>query len=148
ANNPVDKLVLSFHGIPKRRVIYKGDAYFRHCFETYELIVDGLKNIGRDNVEMTFQSRFGSEEWLTPYTEDRTVELIESGHKKIAVYCPAFVADCLETVDEIGVELAELAHEHGGEVKHIPCLNDDDQWCEDFAKLIDAHANGSNEQIK
>lgn len=143
-----DKLILSFHGIPKRRVIYKGDAYYRHCFETHELIVERLKEISSVDVEMTFQSRFGSEEWLTPYTDDRVEELIADGHKNIAVYCPAFVADCLETVDEIGVELAELAHECGGEVYHIPCLNDDDKWCEDFAKLVDAHANGDTRAIQ
>ncbi len=143
-----DKLILSFHGIPKRRVVYKGDVYYRHCFETYALIVERLKNISAADVELTFQSRFGSEEWLTPYTEDRVGQLIEQGHTNIAVYCPAFVADCLETVDEIGVELAEYASERGGKIYHVPCLNDDEQWCQDFATLIDAHANASHEQIQ
>lgn len=144
----VDKLILSFHGIPKRWVIYKGDAYYQHCYETFCLIRERLKEISSDHVEYAFQSRFGSEEWLTPYTEDRVDELIEEGHKNIAVYCPAFVADCLETVDEIGVELKEQAHESGGDIQHIPCLNDDDKWCSDFAILIDAHANGDSKTIQ
>lgn len=144
----VDKLIMSFHGIPKRWVIYNGDSYYQHCYETFCLIKERLKEINPVNVEYAFQSRFGSEEWLTPYTDDRVDELIEQGHKNIAVYCPAFVADCLETVDEIGVELKEQAHESGGDVHHIPCLNDDDQWCQDFAKLIDAHANGDSKTIQ
>lgn len=144
----IDKLILSFHGIPKRWVIYKGDPYHTHCYETFCLISERLKEINANNIEFTFQSRFGSEEWLTPYTDERVNELIAGGHKNIAVYCPAFVADCLETVDEIGVELAEQAHKRGGVIHHIPCLNDDDQWCGDFANLIDAHANGNSETIQ
>ena len=148
SDKKVDKLIMSFHGIPKRWVIYNGDAYYQHCYETFCLIKERLKEINPVDVEYAFQSRFGSEEWLTPYTDDRVDELIEQGHKNIAVYCPAFVADCLETVDEIGVELKEQAHESGGDVHHIPCLNDDDQWCQDFAKLIDAHANGDSKTIQ
>ncbi len=148
SKGPIDKLIMSFHGIPKRWVIYGGDCYYQHCYETFCLITERLTEISGHDIEYCFQSRFGSEEWLTPYTDDRVDELIAQGHKNIAVYCPAFVADCLETVDEIGVELAEQAHESGGVVHHIPCLNDDDQWCVDFAKLIDAHANGDTQKIK
>lgn len=140
---PVDGLIISFHGIPKRRVIQKGDSYFQHCFETYWLIRERVREIHQDQIVMTFQSRFGSEEWLTPYTEDVMEELIEKGQKRLAVYCPSFVADCLETIDEIGTELAEEAHELGGEILFIPCLNDQDQWCQDFSHYLYRHVEES-----
>ncbi|MDH5581513.1 MAG: ferrochelatase, partial [Bdellovibrionales bacterium] len=100
-----DSLIISFHGIPKRRVIYKGDDYYKHCYETFVLIKKGVQGIPEDKIFMTFQSRFGSEEWLTPYTDEFTMDRVEKGDKNIAYYCPSFVADCLETTDEIGHEL-------------------------------------------
>lgn len=133
----IDRLLLTFHGIQKRRVIYKGDDYYKHCYETYFLIKQSLKNISADKIQMTFQSRFGSEEWLTPYTEETVEKLIEHGDKNIAVYSPSFVADCLETLDELGVELKESAKEVGGDIHFIPCLNDNADWCRDFAKFIE-----------
>ena len=142
-----DDLVISFHGIPKRRVIYKGDVYFQHCFETFELIKQGI-NLPREKVHMTFQSRFGSEEWLTPYTDEYACDLVENGSKKVAFYCPSFVADCLETIDEIGVELKEELEPLGGEVQFIPCLNDDDQWAKDFANLIYHHCESDRQTIE
>jgi len=142
-----DALVISFHGIPKRRVIQKEDPYYRHCFETYKLIVERVKGIERHQIHMTFQSRFGSEEWLTPYTDSYCCQLVESGHKNIAVYCPAFVADCLETVDEIGNELGHELKERGGKVQFIPCLNDKDDWCQGFAELITHHCESSAQEI-
>lgn len=141
----VDALIISFHGIPKRRVIYKKDAYYQHCFETYWLLRERIKEISQDKIVMTFQSRFGSEEWLTPYTEDKMEQLIADGQKNIAVYCPSFVADCLETTDEIGTELAEEAHELGGKIHFIPCLNDQDKWCQEFAQFVHNHAEESQE---
>ena len=103
--NRPDILLISFHGIPKRRIIQNNDPYFRHCLETYELLKQNLK---LDGIEIcwSFQSRFGGEEWLTPYTDEIVDEIIADGKKHIAVYCPSFVADCLETIDEIGDELA------------------------------------------
>ncbi len=142
-----DELVISFHGIPKRRVIQKEDPYYRHCFETFKLLVDRIEGIDRKNIHMTFQSRFGSEEWLTPYTDGYCRDLVKSGRKNIAVYCPAFVADCLETVDEIGNELGEELHELGGKVQFIPCLNDKDDWCQGFAQLITHHCESSRAEI-
>jgi ferrochelatase len=143
-SNESDILIISFHGIPKRRVIYKNDIYMRHCYETYFLLKKKIKNISEDKVIITFQSRFGSEEWLTPYTEDVVASEIAKGNKNIAVYCPSFVADCLETIDEIGTELKEEADELGGNIQFIPCLNEEDQWCKDFAKFVEnqceAHA--------
>ena len=142
-----DALVVSFHGIPKRRVIEKEDPYFRHCFETFKLLKDRVEGIDKDKIHMTFQSRFGSEEWLTPYTDDYCEGLAKEGHKKIALYCPAFVADCLETVDEIGNELQEEIEEHDAKVQFIPCLNDQDEWCESFAELIYHHCESDRQTI-
>lgn len=133
----IDRLLLTFHGIQKRRVVQKGDVYYRHCFETFHLLRDRITEIETSKIKMTFQSRFGSEEWLTPYTEDTVIDLVKSGEKNLAVYSPSFVADCLETIDELGLELKETAHEHGGDIHFIPCLNDNDEWCKDFARYIE-----------
>lgn len=137
--NKPDSLIISFHGIPKRRVIYKGDDYFKHCYETFWLIKNRVDGIHPSRIFMTFQSRFGSEEWLTPYTDEFANERVEAGDKKIAFYCPSFVADCLETIDEIGHELQHELKDEGVEVSLIPCLNDDDKWCQDFYKLVRSH---------
>jgi MFS family permease len=94
---------------------------------------------------MTFQSRFGSEEWLTPYTENTVIELVKGGDKNLSVYSPSFVADCLETQDELGVELKETARHHGGDIHLIPCLNDDESWCRDFAKYVENQCLASEE---
>ena len=100
----IQELVISFHGIPLRRVLKKKDLYLLHCLETYELICEKLKTTLPTS--MTFQSRFGSEVWLGPYTDTTVVKKVDKGIKKIGVYCPSFVVDCLETTDEIGQELA------------------------------------------
>lgn len=142
----IDDFVISFHGIPKRRVIYKKDRYYQDCFETYKLIKDRVTEIESEKVHMTFQSRFGSEEWLTPYTDEYVTNLVEDGHKDIAVYCPSFVADCLETIDEIGDELQEEVEPIGGHIHFIPCLNTDEQWSKDFAKFIEVQVKGSMEE--
>ena len=134
--NNIDALVLSFHGIPKRRVLVKKDPYYRHCQETFCLIKERLRGIPSDKVFMTFQSRFGSEEWLTPYTDSYCAQLVSRGQKRLALYCPSFVADCLETIDEIGNELKSELSKDGGEITLIPCLNQRGSWCRDFAEWI------------
>ncbi|MBT3636695.1 MAG: ferrochelatase [Opitutae bacterium] len=139
----IDKLVISFHGMQKRRVVFKGDDYYRHCYETYRLIVDRLKHLKSEQTVMTFQSRFGSEEWITPYTEEVVENLIKEGNRELMIYSPSFVADCLETTDELGHELAEDAKEWGGNVYPVECLNTNEQWCKDFAKYVLAQAEGS-----
>ena len=139
----VDKLVISFHGMQKRRVVFKGDDYYRHCYETYRLIVDRLKHFKPEQTVMTFQSRFGREEWITPYTEEVVENLINEGHKELMIYSPSFVADCLETTDELGHELAKDAKKWGGNVHPVKCLNTNDQWCKDFAKYVMTQAEGS-----
>ena len=132
----VDALLISFHGIPKRRVILKKDPYYRHCLETFFLIKKNLKTLRPGNIHFSFQSRFGGEEWLTPYTDAYCSQLVSKGHKKIAIYCPSFVSDCLETIDEIGTELKNELSEKGGEITLIPCLNQREPWCQDFAKWV------------
>ena len=120
-----DLVIASFHGIP---ISYfkKGDPYHCHCMKTSRLV---REHLGWDEKRLmtTFQSRFGPEEWLQPYT-DKTVErLAKDGVKNIAIINPGFVSDCLETLEEIAGEAGEIFHEHGGEnFTHIPCLNDGD----------------------
>tara|TARA_B100001113_G_scaffold177309_1_gene145259 strand:+ start:1924 stop:3084 length:1161 start_codon:yes stop_codon:yes gene_type:complete len=142
----VDTLLLTFHGMQKRRVLEKGDDYYRHCYETYRLIVDRLENIEPEKTMMTFQSKFGSEEWITPYTEEVVEDLIKEGKKEIVVYSPSFVVDCLETTDELGHELVEDAKEWGGNVYPVECLNVNQQWCKDFAMYTFTQAEGSAQQ--
>lgn len=143
AGNGAQHLILSFHGIQKRRIINKGDDYYRHCFETTKLITDRLQHIAPKDTVMTFQSRFGSEEWITPYTNDVVKSLIESGKTELVVCSPSFIADCLETTDELGHELVQDAKEWGGNVHTVDCLNMDPQWCKDFAHYTFTQAEGS-----
>jgi len=139
----IDSLVITFHGMQKRRIVSKGDDYYRHCYETFCLISKNLKNIKSEQCMMSFQSRFGSEEWITPYTEDVVKKLISEGKKEIAIYSPSFVADCLETTDELGHELVNDAKKWGGNVYPVECLNANKDWCKDFAKYTFIQAEGS-----
>ena len=138
-----DRLLITFHGMQKRRIVHKGDDYYRHCYETFRLIVDRLQSITADKVVMTFQSRFGREEWITPYTEQVVEELINNGHKELVLYAPSFVVDCLETTDELGHVLLEEAKEWGGNIYPVECLNTNEQWCKDFAQYTFTQAEGS-----
>jgi ferrochelatase len=140
-------LVISFHGIPTRRVLMKKDVYYRHCFETFVLIRDRVTSIHPSRIHLTFQSRFGSEEWLGPATDEYCEKLVENGHKKLAVYCPSFVADCLETTDEIGHELKESVEEVGGELHAVPCLNDDEDWALAFSTFIKTKMEGTDKEL-
>ncbi len=143
-----DALVLSFHGIPLRRVLDKKDLYYQHCFETYYLIKQKLNHPLASSMHLCFQSRFGSEQWLGPATDDYVLDLIEKGEKKIAISCPSFTVDCLETIDEIGYELGKDAKEEGGEVLFIPCLNVQDKWVKDYSHFIRVHCEGNFEEKK
>ncbi len=139
----IDNLIITFHGMQKRRIVHKGDDYYRHCYETFCLIKKNLKNIKSNKCLMSFQSRFGSEEWITPYTENVVEDLISKGKKEIVVYAPSFVADCLETTDELGHELVNEAKEWGGNIYTVECLNTNKDWCKDFAKYTFIQAEGS-----
>jgi ferrochelatase len=113
----------SFHGIPQS-YFDAGDPYYCHCMKTGRLMREKL-GWDENKLRITFQSRFGPEEWLQPYTDKTVEQLAKDGVKRIAVINPGFVSDCLETLEEIAGEAAEIFHEHGGEnFTHIPCLND------------------------
>jgi ferrochelatase len=116
-------IVASYHGVPEDYV-EKGDPYARHCAETTRLLRQKLK-LEDERLVMTFQSRFGQAEWVKPYTDATVKALAERGVKSIAVITPGFAADCLETLEEIAMENAEIFHAAGGEnFAAIPCLND------------------------
>jgi ferrochelatase len=116
-------ILASFHGIPQS-YFKKGDPYHCQCLKTTRLLRERL-GYSKEKLMVTFQSRFGPEEWLQPYT-DKTVErLAKEGVKRIAIINPGFVSDCLETLEEIAVQAEENFHHNGGEkFTHIPCLND------------------------
>lgn len=116
-------VITSYHGIPKP-YFEKGDPYHCHCQKTTRLLRERL---GWDEKKLiiTFQSRFGAQEWLQPYTDKTVEKLAKDGVKSIAIVNPGFSVDCIETLDEIGREAAETFHHAGGEkFAHIPCLND------------------------
>ena len=123
ANGRADKLILSFHGEPKS-YRDRGDPYYDQCVETTRLVTAQL-GLSESEYELTFQSRFGNEEWLQPYTDERLKALPAEGVKSVQVICPGFSADCLETLEEIAEENCEYFVEAGGEnYQYIPCLND------------------------
>ena len=116
-------VLTSFHGIPQS-YFDKGDPYYCQCQKTARLVREKL-GWSKEKLQVTFQSRFGPEEWLQPYTDKTVEKLGKEGVKRIAVINPGFVSDCLETLEEIAVEAAETFHHAGGEkFTHIPCLND------------------------
>jgi ferrochelatase len=136
-----DRILITFHGIP-RRYIEKGDVYRKHCEETARLLAGAL-GLGPGDHEVSFQSRFGREEWLSPYTEEKLAELPRTGVKRVAAICPGFTADCLETLDEIGNEGKRIFLEAGGEdLKLIPCLNAHPAWIEGMATIAREELSG------
>lgn len=119
------KLLMSFHGIPKK-YITKGDPYESQCRESADRIADYL-DLKDDDWQLVFQSRFGAEEWLQPYCDKTLQQLPSQGIKSIDIICPGFSADCLETLEEINGENRHYFMDAGGEEYHyIPCLNDSD----------------------
>lgn len=116
-------VLASFHGLPKAYLL-KGDPYYCHCEKTTRLLREQL-GWDESRLRSTYQSRFGRAEWLQPYTVQTVEELARQGIRKMAVVMPGFAADCLETLEEIGAENAEVFHQHGGtHFAAIPCLND------------------------
>ena len=133
-----NKLVLSYHGLPKL-FLELGDPYYCYCMKTTRLIMEQLKWDDNDYVT-TFQSRFGKAEWLKPYTSETLETLAKEGCDKVAVVCPAFSADCLETLEEISGENKEVFLEAGGKTfDYIPCLNDRDDHILSLKELIDPY---------
>lgn len=133
-----DYLLCSYHGIPKRYAD-NGDIYPQHCQRTTELLAKEL-GLTSEQIGMTYQSRFGREEWLQPYT-DKTLEVLPTkGIKKLDIMAPAFSVDCLETLEELSEECREIFVEQGGEVfTYIPCLNEDELHIQMMAEIIGRH---------
>jgi ferrochelatase len=136
-----EKLIMSFHGIPQR-YYENGDPYPCMCQRTGRELREAL-GLDSERAIITFQSLFGREEWVKPYTEDTIEELAQSGVKSLDVICPGFTADCLETVDEIDREAREVFEEHGGkEFRYLPCLNDRDDFIEVLADVCERNLMG------
>ncbi|MBL0014754.1 MAG: ferrochelatase [Flavobacterium sp.] len=160
-----DHLLFSYHGIPKRHIrktdITKShckidgsccntpspahEFCYRHqCYETTKQVVAYL-GIPEGKYSQTFQSRLAGDKWLTPYTDVEINKMPEQGIKKLAVVTPAFVSDCLETLEEIAMEANHQFKEHGGEeFMAIPCMNDDDEWCATVSEWIKDWASNKN----
>ena len=156
-NFEYDHLLFSYHGIPKRHIrktdITKSHCkmdrtccntpspahefcYSHQCYETTKQVVEQL-GIPEGKYSQTFQSRLAGDKWLTPYTDVEINKMPEQGIKKLAVVTPAFVSDCLETLEEIAMEANEQFLHHGGEeFLAIPCMNDEDGWCQVVANWI------------
>jgi len=140
-NGRPERLVLSFHGLP-RRAIALGDPYQRECLETARLLAHRMQ-LKDDFMTTTFQSRFGKAEWLQPYTEPTLVALAKQGVKRVDVMCPGFVADCLETLEEIDQEARAAFLAAGGtEFRYVPCLNDRHEWIAAMAAIAQRHLSG------
>lgn len=130
------KLVLSFHGVPQRTVDL-GDPYAAHCQKTAELLAAALQ-LQPQQWQMTFQSRFGKAKWLEPATDRSLQNLAAQGCKSVDVFCPGFVADCLETLEEIALENRDIFMQAGGQdFRFIPCLNDSPVWLDALAQIVD-----------
>jgi len=130
-----EKLLFSFHGTPKR-FHTEGDPYFTQCHQTARLVAEKL-GLNEDRWQLTFQSIFGREEWLKPYTIEVLRELGAAGVKSVDVVCPGFSADCLETIEEISVENRDAYLEAGGgKFYYIPALNDRDDHIEALVNLV------------
>jgi ferrochelatase len=136
-----DVLVASYHGMPIRYLM-EGDPYHCQCAKTTRLLRERL---GWDKTDIitTFQSVFGREEWLKPYTVDHVADLAKEGKKNIAVIAPAFSADCIETLEEINGEIREsFEHAGGEEFTYIPCLNDDAAHIDALVQVIQENLAG------
>jgi len=120
-----DVVITSYHGMPKE-YLEKGDPYYCHCHVTTRLLREKL-GWSKDQLMLTFQSRFGRAEWLQPYTDKTLESLPAKGIKKVAILSPAFSSDCIETLEELAITGAEQFEHAGGErYAYIPCLNDTD----------------------
>lgn len=149
----IDHFLFSFHGLPESHVkknegclvtpdccaqanACAKNCYRAHCFASAAAIANRL-GLAKNQWSISFQSRLGRAEWLKPSTDDMIKDLAQKGKKTLAVLCPSFVADCIETLEEIGIGGEELFKEHGGDKFHlIPCVNENEAWVSGFAKLV------------
>lgn len=121
-----ERILVSFHGIPQS-YFDKGDPYYCHCSKTYRLMREAM-GWSKERFQMSFQSRFGTEEWIKPYTDETVKGFARSGVRRMAIVAPGFSADCLETLEELDVENRNYFMEAGGEqFAYLPCLNDSDE---------------------
>jgi len=134
-NGPCQKLLFSFHGIPKS-YLDKNEPYKKQCIITANQIAKYL-NLEKNSYEIVFQSRFGLSEWIKPYLSDRLKELPTEGIKDIQVFCPGFVSDCLETLEEINEESKELYLISNGEkFEYIPCINEHETFIKALENIV------------
>jgi len=141
AHGRPDKLVLSFHGVPKRTLLL-GDPYHCECLKTARLLAAKLK-LAPEQYVVTFQSRFGKAEWLQPYTAPTVQQLARDGARRVDVICPGFTSDCLETLEEIAMEVRHDFLAAGGkEFHYIPCLNATPAWIAAMAEIAEQHMIG------
>lgn len=145
-NGRGDRLVLSFHGMPARTLAL-GDPYHCHCMKTGRLLRERL-GLNDEHVHITFQSRFGNAKWLEPYTEPTLIKLAQQGVGRVDVMCPGFVADCLETLEEINQEARESFMRAGGKSFHyIPALNDQPAWIAALTAMVRQNLQGWPTQL-
>ena len=136
-----DRLIISFHGLPKRSLDL-GDPYFCECQKTGRLLAERL-NLQPEQYKICFQSRFGKAEWLQPYTAPTLHALGKEGIGRVDIICPGFVADCLETLEEIAQEGRDDFLAAGGKEYHyIPALNEDNRWLHALTQIVERHLAG------
>jgi len=146
-NEQADKLIFSYHGIPKRYLL-NGDPYHCQCHKTSRLIAEKL-GLSKDQYLTTFQSRFGREEWLKPYTDHTLMALPEQGVKSVQIVCPGFSADCLETIEEIGIENRDYFLEAGGQrYEYIAALNSDAAHIDLISSLVEENIRDWNSNLE
>lgn len=140
-NGRPDKLVMSFHGIPKRTLLL-GDPYHCECHKTARILAEKLR-LSQGEYLVSFQSRFGKEEWLQPYTAQSLQALAQQGVARVDLLCPGFTSDCLETLEEIAMEAKRDFFKAGGkEFHYIPCLNETPAWIGALAEIVEQHMIG------
>lgn len=141
ANGRSECLVMSFHGLPQRSLAL-GDPYFCLCQKTGRLLAEAL-GLAKEDYLITFQSRFGKAKWLEPYTQATLEKLAREGVSRLDVICPGFVADCLETLEEIAMECKEAFIAAGGKTFfYIPCLNERADWIAALGDIATTHMAG------
>ncbi|SES76543.1 ferrochelatase [Nitrosomonas marina] len=136
-----DKLIISFHGVPRRN-LDKGDPYHCFCQKTGRLLAEAL-NLGEEQYQVCFQSRFGRAQWLQPYTAETLEQLGKAQTRRVDITCPGFVSDCLETLEEIAIEGKKTFTEAGGKEYHyIPCLNERADWIDALSEITRSNLQG------
>ncbi|MDR1266538.1 MAG: ferrochelatase [Propionibacteriaceae bacterium] len=142
-----DKFILSYHGIPAK-LVAAGDPYEAECRATTDALRQRLR-LGPEHLLMTYQSKFGKGEWLTPATIDTVAKLGQLDTKRLDVFCPGFAVDCLETLEEIDLlNRDEFARQGGADFHRVPCLNDAPLWIEALAALVRSHIVGWDEDSR